>query len=280
MGQSWQTCDPRIRSWVDETVADLAEELGPSCVGAYLHGSLASGSFYPPKSDVDLLFVAASKLAVDERRSFAEECVRLHAARPIVGGLECSVILTSSAAAPVHPMPFEVHFAEGWVDDITEGRVDHDRPGTDPDLAAHCQATLEFGVPLYGRPVADVFGPVRMEDFVDAIRGDLEWILADENLLESPVYGVLNSCRVLWLWSDHSPRLVPSKEEAALWALETVAAELRPPILVALRAYRDDAPIRVEDRRAAGRTWERESVLAFRDWMRSVREDHPSWGSD
>lgn len=277
MGRSLDTADVVVQRWVRRTATELCDVLHPAAVGAYLHGSLASGSFYAPKSDVDLLFVVDVALPIKERARFSTSCVRLHHARPIVGGLECSVVLRRHTEAATYPMPFEVHFGSECVAEIEAGVVDYARERSDPDLAAHCQAVREFGIALYGAGVDEVFGPVRERDFVSAVRGDLEWITAGENLLESPAYGVLNSCRVLWLWSAHSERWVPSKEEAAEWALEAAPPEHHPLIRAALDAYRDPAPVTEAQRKTAGRDWDRRALLAFRDWMRVRWASEPAW---
>ena len=75
MGQRWPNCDADVAAWVSGTVKSLCGELVADFVGAYLHGSLAAGSFYRPKSDVDLLFVVRGPLPSAARRVFAETCV-------------------------------------------------------------------------------------------------------------------------------------------------------------------------------------------------------------
>ncbi|HDK44919.1 MAG TPA: nucleotidyltransferase domain-containing protein, partial [Actinobacteria bacterium] len=46
-----------MTSWVESLVAGIADVLGDELVGVYLHGSLAMGGYYRPKSDLDLLIV-------------------------------------------------------------------------------------------------------------------------------------------------------------------------------------------------------------------------------
>lgn len=55
--QSWHDCDPDIRRHVEDMVKALRDLLSPDLTGVYLHGSLAMGSFYRPKSDIDVLVV-------------------------------------------------------------------------------------------------------------------------------------------------------------------------------------------------------------------------------
>lgn len=268
MGVGWEDCDPTLRAWVLETCRMLQAELGTNHLGTYLHGSLAAGSFYPPKSDVDVLFVVDVPLTPDGRQRFATSAARLNQSRPIIGSFECTVVRRDELASPVHPMPFEVHFGEEWTDDILSGRADFVTERSDPDLAAHVQATCEFGVVLAGLDVPDVFTSLPRGDFVDSIRGDLEWILEGENILGSPFYGVLNVARILWVLEAASSRLVPSKEEAGEWLLTTSPAQHHSVIRLALDVYRDGSQVSPDQRRTGGRAWPRESLLEFRDWAR------------
>ena len=272
MGAGWGACDPTIREWVEEVCGALASELGGNHVGTYLHGSLASGSFFPPKSDVDVLFVAEEPLAPDARRRFARTAVEVTRERPILGGLECSVVLRDDLERRVHPMPFEAHFGEDHVREILEDRVDWATNRTDGDLASHVQAICEFGTVLSGPPVPAVFRPPRRADFLDSIRADSDWIVEDEHILASPFYGVLNLARVLWVLEGVSERIVPSKEEAGEWLLEEAPEEHRAVLLMALDTYRDGSPVRPEDRRSGGRSWPRGALLRFRDWARERLE--------
>lgn len=268
MGIGWEDCYPALREWVIETCAGLQTELGPHHVGTYLHGSLAAGSFYPPKSDVDVLFIVDAPLDAETRRQFAIAAALANRRRPIIGSLECSVVRQSALTERLHPMPFEVHFGEEWTDDILSNRFDFGVDRTDPDLAAHIQATVEFGVVLAGPEVADVFTAFPRADFVDSIRRDLTWILEGENILESPFYGVLNVARILWVLEAASPRLVPSKAEAGEWLLRVGPDRYRGVIQLALDVYRDPGTVLPAERRTGGRMWPTESLLGFRDWAR------------
>lgn len=266
-GQRWPDCDPAVREWVEEATERLCGDLEPGLVGAYLHGSLAAGAFHPPKSDVDLLFVVRGPLSPEVREHFTRRCVEVSRGRPLVGGLECSVVRARSAREVPHPMPFEAHFGEEHTADVLEGRIDYGVTRRDPDLAAHVQAVREVGTVLRGAPVEEVFGPVPRADFLDSVGRDLAWILEGDHLVESPVYGVLNLCRMLWVAESGSERLVPSKEEAALWALERIPPALRPVVRKALDAYRDRSWVDPGARTTAGRTWDPAELRAFRDAM-------------
>ncbi len=267
-GVGWETCPPPLRAWVEATRARIEEALGPSHVGTYLHGSLASGSFRPPKSDVDLVFVVEGSLDVRQRHRVARAAALMNAVRPIVGGLECSVVRRAALRGAVHPVPYEVHFGEEMSDAILSGTIALGGNPSDHDMAAHIQAICEFGVALAGPPIDEVFAPLARADFLDALRGDMAWILDDEHILESPYYGILNVGRVLWVLDGHSDRLAPSKEEAGEWMLGWIPSGLRDVVRLALDAYRDDAPVSEADRCTAGLAWPHEALIDFRDWAR------------
>lgn len=139
----------------------------------------------------------------------------------------------------------------------------------DADLAAHCTVVRSRGLRLVGDDIGEVFGPVPTETYVDSIQEDLRWILDGENLPTSPFYGVLNTCRVLMVLK-HGSEVVPSREEAALWALGWAPSERRTLIQRCLDCYRSSAPVSVLQRPTHGHGWDRSQLLSFRDWERTI----------
>lgn len=266
-GQRWPECDSAIALFIDKVVDGLLDQLGDSLVGIYLHGSLALGSYYPPKSDIDLLVVVRDRMNPAEREGVSRRFVELSMDRPTTGDVEVSAVTEHAARRFEHPMPYEMHYSTSWNERIERGEVDYTEDLQDPDLAAHVSSVRESGVALFGPPPTDVFGPVPEEDFLESILEDLEWIVEDEQILSSPFYGVLNGCRVLFVLADRSRR-VPSKEEAAAWALEHLPTEHRPIVDEALDAYRSPDPVTETNRQTAGRTWDARALLAFRDFLR------------
>lgn len=49
----------------------LKTELGRTLTGGYLHGSLAFGSYFRPKSNIDVLAIIEHSLPAAQRRSLA-----------------------------------------------------------------------------------------------------------------------------------------------------------------------------------------------------------------
>ena len=238
----------------------------------YLHGSLAMGSFYPPKSDIDLLVISKSSLTRSEQEQIHKRLVNLNSKRKITGSLEMSVVLADRATAPTHPMPYELHYEDELSESITNGEFNYDRAkGHDRDLAAHLTVARNRGISLYGPEPGKLLGSIPWSDFLDAVLDDRNWILDEENILISPFYGVLNCCRVIELL-EKGEGTVSSKEEAALWALSYLPSEHHEVIDFALECYRSKKHVSPEERQTGGVDWPRDKLLNFRDYARSVTD--------
>lgn len=273
MRQKWPGCDPKIKEFVNNT-AHIFEDLVPEKLDAiFLHGSLAMGSFYPPKSDIDLLVLVRSSLTLEEQKQIHHRLSDLTESRPITGFLELSVVLSVHAKEPKHPVPFELHFGEEFPEKIRSGEFDYDNAkGNDPDLAAHLTVTKNRGVSLFGPDPEKLLGDVRWEDYKDSVLHDLDWILGEENILTSPFYGVLNCCRVLEML-EKGEGTVSSKEEGALWAISELPVEHHEIINFALTCYKSDQPVSPEQRQKAGVEWPEDKLLKFRDYVRAAKND-------
>jgi GrpB-like predicted nucleotidyltransferase (UPF0157 family)/predicted nucleotidyltransferase len=265
--QSWETVDEDIRSFVDAWIDRASTELSSAqLVGVYLHGSLAMGSFYRPKSDLDVLFVVERPLTTEQRRAVALSMCELSDRRPLVGDLEMSVLRHADTANFHQPLPFEVHYSAEWKQATRDGKVDFTISRTDLELAAFCTAVRARGVCLEGEPISDVFGPVPPQANRDAVLYDLAWILQGDRILDSPIYGILNCCRVLALEADGWARVL-SKEEGGEWALANLPEQHRPMVAQALACYRSPEPVSADERRTHGHDWDQQSLHEFRDYV-------------
>lgn len=266
--QDWLGCDEDIAGFVRAAVDLVEAELGDNLVGVYLHGSLAMGSYFRPKSDLDLLVVCGRPLPVEGRRDLARALVRHMRTRPTVGNLELSVITAIAARQAQAPVPYELHVSGTWEEAVLADQVDFASNGTDPDLPAHLTHTRQRGVCLLGIPIEEAFGDVEWDAFLAAVDDDAEWLLTDHNLLETPFYGVLNICRVLKLRHEKRHQ-VHSKDEAARWALDNLPAAHHDLVRLAWTAYRSDEEVDPTQRQTAGLDWPDEVLLSFRDFARS-----------
>lgn len=163
-----------------------------------------------------------------------------------------------------HPSPYELHYSAAWRERIQRGEVDYAAAVRDPDLAAHCTVVRARGVALVGPPIAEVFGPVPWDDYLDAVLDDYRWIVEDDHILETPVYGMLNLCRALALLIE-SNGTVRSKEEGSLWGLAHLPIEHRPLIEQALWCYRSPDRIDEAQRCSSGMVWDADALRRFRD---------------
>ena len=272
--QRWPDVDRDIKEWSDEIVARLG--VLRDLVGVYLHGSLAMGGFYRPKSDLDLLVVIDTPLTDRHRRSLAIDMLGLFDERPIVGGLELSVMLRTYVETFQYPAPYEFHFGEEWADDIRRGGSGP--RGTDPDLAAHCTVVRSRGLALVGPPPDELFAPVPTSAYLDAVLDDLRWIL-DGGILESPFYGVLNICRCAFVLLDE-PDEPPSKEEGARWALEHLPGAHHDVVADVLSCYRSSAATSVDQRRFHGHRWDENALSDLVGWARRTLPMTVRWRRD
>jgi streptomycin 3"-adenylyltransferase len=270
--QVWPDCDEDIKKFVENLMGLLKTELGNQLTGIYLHGSLAMGSYYRPKSDIDLIVVVNGKLEADLAKivgvSVANETVN----RPTTGNVELSVITAEVAKQVPIPTPFEVHYSSEWHEKILKDEVDYSKERTDVDLPSHLTYVTQRGICLYGKPVSDIFGKVKWQYFIEAVMDDFNWILKDENILETPFYSILNICRVFQLFREDNQK-VHSKDEGGDWGIKHLPQEYHQLIQGALDVYRSSEVVNEEQRRTGGKEWEKPNLLAFRNYARMQLKD-------
>lgn len=203
---------------------DVQNILGDDCIGIYVHGSLAMGSFDPGRSDIDFLVVTRGELneeQLTELEAMHEDLTNsgLKWAKRIEGSY------IPQAALRRHDPSNAVHPAVG-----TGGHFHMMRHGADWVIQRHI--IREQGVKLHGPPPATLIDPVALGALSEAARGILaEWWapqLDDPRLLEAPEYqsyAVLTMCRALYTIAQDE---VVSKVQSVDWALQTVDERWHP----------------------------------------------------
>lgn len=231
---------------LDKIVSKSKEILGAELVGIYLHGSMAMGCFHPDKSDIDLIIVIKDDITDNQKLKFMNEVVELNKAAPSKG-IELSIVKEAYCKEFLYPTPFELHFSNGhlqWFIDDPAGYISK-MYGTDKDLAAHFKIIKEYGIVLCGADIQEVFADVPRENYIDSIWCDIAG--AKEEILENPVYVILNLCRVLaFLKND----LICSKKQGGEWALQNLPSEFQPLIADALESYASGNEMKSDEERA------------------------------
>jgi streptomycin 3"-adenylyltransferase len=145
-------------------------------------------------------------------------------------GFEMSVVLAKHCKKFVYPTPYEFHFSNSPQDPCD--RSDQ----SDRDLAAHFMVINKAGAVLCGPCIPEVFADVPVWYYLDSICKDVE--NAREDVVNNPVYVILNLCRVYVYMKDG---LVLSKEAAGQWGLDNLPGQYRKLIAAVLEYYTEGA---------------------------------------
>lgn len=215
---------------------------GENLIGVYLHGSLAMGCFNPQKSDLDLILVVEKPVSDAEKLKFLQCLMLLNEEAP-EKGFELSIVKKEVCRPFVYPTPFEFHYSNGHREAVRSDMPGYieGMQGVDKDLGAHFTIINRYGISLYGPPVEEIFAPVPKRDYFDSIWFDVQ--NAEADILDSPMYIVLNLCRVLGYVRDG---LVLSKKTGGEWGVQHLPAQFRELIETALRCYTTDAEMTAE----------------------------------
>lgn len=204
--------------------------------GVYLHGSAAMGCFNPDKSDLDLILVVKTDIPDAEKMGFMEHVVEFNEKAPSKG-IELSIVKKEFCKPFVYPTPYELHFSEthlNWFETNPKDYIGKMR-GTDKDLAAHFTIINRYGIVLYGESISEAFGEVPKENYIDSIWFDIE--NAKEDIVENPMYIILNLCRVLAYLQEG---LILSKKTGGEWGIKMLPERFGELIESALQDYVSD----------------------------------------
>lgn len=239
---------------LDKFTFGTREILKDNLVGIYLHGSAVMECFHPQKSDIDLLVVIKNDMSHENKRAFMDMVVELNQQAP-EKGIELSVIKEEECNPFVYPTPFELHFSIAHLSWYLQNPEDYIEKmnGMDKDLAAHCTILYHRGKMLYGKEIREVFGKVKREAYFDSIWCDIE--NAKEDILDNPMYIILNLCRVL---AYKEEGLILSKKEGGEWGLNRIREEKYAMLIrAALREYET----------AEAMMYEKEAAVKYAEYM-------------
>ena len=80
---------------------------------------------------------------------------------------------------------------------VLQSDITADTEPTDPDLYAHFVTAKMRGVTLFGVAVDEAIGALEYRDYARSLEHDVDWMLNQQQLLDDPVYALLNLCRTI-----------------------------------------------------------------------------------
>ncbi len=245
---NWENVSKVIKSEVNTLTTEFQRLLKENLIGVYLHGSLALGGFKPERSDIDLLVVTEQEIALGVKKEIIELLLRVSRfPRPV----EISFLVEKDISPYRNPLPYDLHYSEKWREKVqqdvrSEGwKLWDTAPKYDPDLAVHLTVLHQFGIVLYGKPIAETLPAVPKQDFRNALIMDVRD--AVENRLHDPIYFVLNACRLEAYLREGT---FLSKDAGAEWGQANLPAQFHPLIDQSLALYRGERPGRPAGRSA------------------------------
>lgn len=237
----WSTCPVEIKTQITSLADSFRNILGENLTGTYLHGSLAMNCFNPRRSDVDLLVVVNSPIAVQTKHNLSLLLIKA-SRNPVT--VEVNFIARSIFNPWQYPTPFEFRYNENRRQAVQQSLLDGGSPedgsaNRSADLAAHITVARRRGVSLFGPGPDKVFPIIPDEDYVDSL---LQTIY-NENIgltvnTQKPVDAILLACNA---YAHTRTDAIYSKAEAGQWALYELPSRYHPLIQAALESYRSEA---------------------------------------
>lgn len=233
----------KLVQYIKEKYQEILKE---NLVGIYLHGSLAADCFHWEKSDIDFLTVVNEEPSVEKKIALVETLYAVGKDAP-PAGFEMSVLVADNCKEPRLPMPYVLHYSKMWEKEYEKdpwGFCER-MNGTDPDLTTHILSLHAYGEAVLGPGANRVFGSIKKEEAMEAIRADLSD--AAENLDRNPVYVVLTLCRALAYFREG---LVLTKKSGGEWAIKNLHHRYQGVVQAALNAYNESRDMYFDRERA------------------------------
>ncbi len=241
-----------IEEILNKIIMEHRKLLKNNLIGIYLHGSLVMRCFNENLSDIDYIVVVKEKIPFEIKRRIIDLLIALFQYAP-KKGIEMSIVLEKDVKNFVYPTPFELHYSKDHDERYANDANYICGDSVDKDLAAHITVINHRGVCLYGKPINEVFGEVPEGYYLDSIIYDIE--NAQREILNNPVYYVLNLCRVLYYLKE---KVVSSKYEGGEWAKEILPGKYFNLVDRAINIYRGILN---------NKEWNEEELISFAEYM-------------
>lgn len=198
-GQDVSSADMDVRKYLIRIAAELGDVLQDALAGIYVHGSLATGTFYRHASDLDLLVLVNRPLAPATLVALRQTLQTIEQAKPVNGPLEITILQQRYALSYEHPLKPELQ----W----------NSKPGA---IASQLMHVKQRGVRLTGAQPQDAIGLIPWHAFIQSVMESFE--AKAQRVADAPAAVVLNACRTLYDVSVPAVTIV-DKIAAAEWAL-------------------------------------------------------------
>jgi streptomycin 3"-adenylyltransferase len=228
---------------LDRVVALVHEVLGPDLVGAYLHGSTATGRLRP-RSDLDVLAVSRRATTHDEKERLVHGLFDVSSPSDAPGPvrpIELTIVVESEVRPWRYPPRFDFLYGEWLRRDFAGGNLEP-WDTISPDLAALITMVLQANRAVLGPPPAEVFDQVPASDLRRAVVAGIDGLM--EELADDTRNVVLTLARI---WLTVATGEIGSKDEAADWALPRLPEEHRAVLARARAIYLGDEDERWDD---------------------------------
>jgi predicted nucleotidyltransferase len=208
---------------ISGAIALVRDVLAADLIGAYLHGSTATGRLQH-RSDVDILVLSRRATTDDEKRVLIERLLRM-SGRGDASGQARSIELTIVVEADVRPWRYPPRFDFQYGDWL---RADFERgdltpwSSPNPDVAVLITMARAADRPVSGPSAKTAFEPVPRADLERAIVEGIPGLLDDLDGDEANV--ILTFARI---WVTLATGDIRSKDEAADWVLDRLPDEHR-----------------------------------------------------
>ena len=210
----------------------LDRRLGASVLGLYLYGSAVDGGLRP-ESDLDVFGVVHQRLGLDERRAVVDGLLPLSGRdtrpahwRPV----ELTLVARDEVVPWRYPPRLDFQYGEWLRPAFLAGDVEP-WPPANPDVAVLITMVLGLNEVIAGPPAGELLDPVPRADLLRAMSDELEPLLGD---LQTDTRNVLLTLARIWMTAATDE--VRSKDVAAAWASERLAAPEHRSLLLRARA--------------------------------------------
>ncbi len=192
-------------------------------LGVYVYGSAVAGGL-KPDSDLDLLVVTRRRLTPPEKRSMVDRLMPIsgRATRPVAWRpVELTVVTRGDLSPWRYPPLMDLQYGEWLRQEFLAGHVPT-VAAPSPDLAILVAMVLDAHRPILGPSPRDLLDPVPEDDLVRAMTDELPALLTE---LEDDTRNVLLT--LTRIWATLATGTIMSKDNAAAWTAERLAADHR-----------------------------------------------------